>query len=361
MATMRLDAIDVAALHRAAAANDIPYPDVALIALNALGVTGDLGLPRVRMQLRLPRHADTWQIILPLGERGSPFSMDNEGVHLKGSLIASVCGWENDDVVLTYFRKNRRAITLNSYSRSTCTGCVFCPNVIEDAADRVVSYKDEFEALLSWICADNGWDDLRAADVVSVCSGCFKTPEAATAHLSALRRATEAFGFGGRMHLLSSVVRSRDDLKRLNDEAGPFHLTLTLECFERRDLLLKRSKASLTLEEACRILDDCARIGMDGDFTYVVGLDRLETAVEGLSRLADHVTTFPRIQILQAHNDYMRRYRGPGAESLQYFLDVRHRTESAFAARGLAPQSWENYRPLWYTRFAGEAVAGPRI
>ena len=358
---MRLESMGMDALESAAEANCVPLLDSMLIAVNAMGVDSDLGLPRVRMQLRFPQHEDTWQIIVPLGNGGSPFFLDGKNLYLNDSPVAEVCGWENDDVVLTYFRKERKAITLNTYSRSTCTGCVFCPNVIEDAADVVVNYKDEFDALLSWICADNEWSDLKAVEVFTVCSGCFKTPQSAVAHLCALRQAAAAFGFTGQLHLLSSVVRSRDSLERLCDEAGPFHLTLTLECFERRDLLLKRSKASLTLDEACRILDDCADLGIDGDFTYVVGLDPVDIAVDGLLRMAGYVTTFPRIQILQAHNDYMRRYRDAAAETLQYFLDVRQKIESAFAVRGLAPRSWENYRPLWYTQFSGGTVAGPRI
>jgi hypothetical protein len=215
--------------------------------------------------------------------------------------------------------------------------------------------------VLEWLMADNGWPDLSHAEVVTVCSGCFHYPGMAIDHMAALRKAVDRYGFAGRLHLLSSVLRDRVDLQRLHDACGPFHLTLTLECFERRTLLLKDTKASLTLERAGEILEDCRDIGIIGDFTYVAGLDSYERAVEGIAYLASRVTTFPRIQVFQAHNDYMRRARHPGAEDLSYYLDLRADLESVFAPTGLGPKSWENYRPLWYSEFAGAPVPGPRV
>jgi hypothetical protein len=57
----------------------------------------------------------------------------------------------------------------------------------------------------------------------------------------------------------------------------------------------------------------------------------------------------------------MRRFRAPEANDLGYYLQLRNETEDRFAARGLAPRSWENYRPLWYSTFAGKPLRGPRI
>jgi hypothetical protein len=332
-----------------------------MIAANREGTRPRNDCPRARLQLRPLGQEDVWQVILPLDNPGSPFILSDSHLYLSDIPVAEVIGCENDDVVLTYVRAGGRSLTLNTHSRSTCIGCIFCPNIIEDAADGNVDGAKRLEDLLWWTAADQGWPDLSQVDIITICSGCFNTPDAAITHLSDLRSAAEPVKFDGRIHLLSSVVRLREDLERLREHVGKFHLTLTLECFSRREMLLKSSKASLTMDEACRILDDCADLGIVGDFTYVAGLDPLQVAIDGLTRLAQHVTTFPRIQVFQAHNDYMRRYRNSEAESLNYYVELRRKVEPAFASRGLRPKSWENYRPLWYTKFDDYEVEGPRI
>jgi hypothetical protein len=353
--------ITLGEIDRLATQYEVPWLDVLMISSNAEGACADLGYPRARMQFQ-PRGGDeVWQLILPLENPRSRFSLDTEGLWLDGALVADCVGLENDDVVLTYLRAGGRSLTLNTHSRSTCTGCVFCPNVIEDAADATLDAEEELSHLLTWVEADNEWPDLAHVEIITVCSGCFHNSDAAIEHMAALRRAASGHAFRGTLHLLSSVVRDRADLERLAAHAAPFHLTLTVECLSRRELLLKSTKASLTLDDVCQILDDCAELGIAGDFTYVAGLDPFPVALEGLTRLARHVTTFPRIQVYQAHNDYMRRYRDPEAEDVGYFLRLRRAIEGHYAARGVAPRSWENYRPLWYSEFAGAAVTGPRV
>jgi hypothetical protein len=339
----------------------VPELDVLFIAANTCGARTNLPYPRARMQLR-PRNSDeTWQLILPLDNERSPFRLDENGLLLDDEPVAGLVALENDDVVLTYLRANGRSLTLNTHSRSTCTGCLFCPNVIEDAADATLHNATELGEVLDWVIADHDWPGLRDVEVITVCTGCFRTPEAAIAHMVALRVAAGERGFTGRLHFLSSVVRDRAHLERLATEAGPFHLTLTLECFTRRNLLLKDTKASLTLSDACRILDDCAELGILGDFTYVAGLDPLADNIPGLTQLAGSVTAFPRIQVFQAHNSYMRAARSADADDLRYYLQVRQAVEPLMVARGLRPISWENYRPLWYSSFAGAPVLGPRV
>ncbi|MFJ6200049.1 hypothetical protein [Micromonospora sp. NPDC092111] len=340
---------------------DVPLLDVVLIAANAEGARPLRDYPRARMQLRPVGSDEVWQIILPFDNEQSRFEVADGALRFQGEPVADVVALENDDVVLTYLRAGGRSITLNTHSRSRCTGCMFCPNVIEDASDDTLTSDGQLAELLEWLQADNGWPDLSHAEVITVCSGCFHYPGMAIEHMAALRRAADRYGFKGRLHLLSSVLRDRDDLVRLREECGPFHLTLTLECFERRTLLLKDTKASLTLERSAEIMDDCRELDITADFTYVAGLDSYDKALSGLSYLAPHVGTFPRIQVYQAHNDYMRRARHREAENLGYYLRLRADLEKVFAPTGLAPRSWENYRPLWYSRFAGRPVAGPRV
>lgn len=353
--------LNVEQLQALAEQHGVPYLDVALIAANSEGARPLRDYPRARMQLRPSGSDEVWQIILPFDNEQSPFEVVDGAVLLAGEPIADVVALENDDVVLTYLRAGGRSITLNTHSRSRCTGCLFCPNVIEDAADETLSTANQLADVLEWLMADNDWPDLQHAEVITVCSGCFHHPGMAIDHMAALREAADRYGFTGRLHLLSSVLRDRADLQRLHETCGPFQLTLTMECFERRSLLLKDTKASLTLQRAGEIMVDCQDLGILADFTYVAGLDSFEQAVRGISYLAPRVGAFPRIQVFQAHNEYMRRNRHPQAEDLNYYLDLRLALEEVFAPTGLAPNSWENYRPLWYSKFVGAPVSGPRI
>ncbi|MGH3871664.1 MAG: hypothetical protein ACRDSR_09145 [Pseudonocardiaceae bacterium] len=354
--------LDVEQLQALSEQYDVPYLDVALIAANSEGARPLRDYPRARMQLRPAGSEDeVWQIILPFDNEHSPFEVVDDALLLANVAVADVVALENDDVVLTYLRAGGRSITLNTHSRSRCTGCMFCPNVIEDAADETLTTTNQLAQVLEWLMTDNGWPDLRHAEVITVCTGCFHYPEMAIGHMAALRTAAERYGFIGRLHLLSSVLRERADLQRLQETCGPFHLTLTMECFERRSLLLKDTKASLTLERAGEIMECCRDLGILVDFTFVAGLDSYERAVNGIAHLAPRVSTFPRIQVFQAHNDYMRRARHPQAENLSYYLDLRAALETVFAPTGLVPRSWENYRPLWYSRYAGALLPGPRV
>lgn len=353
--------LDVMQLQELAQRHSVRLVDVALIAANSEGARPLCDYPRARMQLRPRGEDEVWQIILPFDNPHSPFEIIDGELLLADISVADIVALENDDVVLTYLRAGGRSITLNTHSRSRCTGCLFCPNVIEDASDETLTTSGQLAGVLEWLMADNDWSDLKHAHVITVCSGCFHYPALAIDHMAALRTAADRYGFTGRLHLLSSVLREHRDLERLADECGPFHLTLTLECFERRSLLLKDSKASLTLQRAGEIMDDCRDLGILADFTYVAGLDSYEGAVKGLSYLAQRVSTFPRIQVFQAHNDYMRRARHPDAEDLSYYLHLRANLETAFAPTGLVPRSWENYRPLWYSEYLGAPLPGPRI
>jgi len=358
------DDLSLSSIDMLASEYNIPILDVVMIAANRDGANSDSNLPRARLAIRPIASLNSdeiWQIILPLDNVQSRFRLGQDTLLLAGESVAELISSENDDVVLTYLRAGGRSLTLNTHARSTCVGCVFCPNIIEDAADGNVNGVTALGKLLQWTCADHGWSDLKHVNVITVCSGCFNSAEGAIRHLCDLRIAAERIGFNGRLHLLSSVVRTRKDLVHLARYAAPFHLTLTIECFERRELLLRSSKASLTLDDACQILNDCAELGLVGDFTYIVGLDPIATTIKGLLRLAEHVTTFPRIQVYQAHNAYMKRFANSQTAALRYFLEVRTAIENRYLERGFAPKSWENYRPLWYKEFSGKPVEGPRV
>jgi hypothetical protein len=169
----------------------------------------------------------------------------------------------------------------------------------------------------------------------------------------------KSHGSTGTLHFLSSVIASPEGLDRAA-ELGPFHLTLTAECFSRRPLILKESKARLSPADMVRVLGLAADRGITTDFTYIVGLDDADVAEKYLAEFVPVTTTFPRFQVYQAHNPFMDIYRAPGSDRIEFYLDMRGRIERLFGASGLRPRWWQNYRSLWCFTFAGEPLLGSK-
>lgn len=256
---------------------NINLEDVLLIALNASGARSPLTKPRMRFRLRLDSRPDTpLFLILSLGRKDSPFELDEYELRLNGEKVGEVEGIEDDDAVLGYWRNGTKMLTLNSNARSQCTGCVFCPNTLEDASDPKIKALD-LPGYLGALAANSGMEDLSAVETVTVCTGCFLYEHLALDHLAEVRAAMRANGCTGTLHFLSSVLTSDEGMDAAAG-LGPFHLTLTAECFTERRQVLKESKAKLTPAEMTAALGRAKQRGITTDFTYIVGLDPIEDA-----------------------------------------------------------------------------------
>ncbi|MDT0318554.1 radical SAM protein [Streptomyces millisiae] len=334
--------------------------DVLLIALNACGARSPLAKPRMRFRLRLDSRPDEpLFLILALGRADSPFELDENELRLAGEKVGEIEGIEDDDAVLGYWRRGRRMLTLNSNARSQCTGCVFCPNTLEDASDPKIRALD-LAGYLGTLAANSGMTDLTGVETVTVCTGCFLREDLALEHLAEVRSAMGANGCTGTLHFLSSVLTTEEGLDAAA-RLGPFHLTLTAECFTGRPQILKESKAKLSPEAMVAVLGEAKERGITTDFTYIVGLDPIEEAIEHLKRFVPVTTTFPRFQTYQAHNAFMDIYRTPGSETIEWHLTMRRSLEGLFEDTGLRPAWWQNYRSPWCFTFAGEDLTGERV
>jgi hypothetical protein len=334
--------------------------DVFLIALNSCGARSPLTMPRMRFRLRLDsRPEEPLFLIISLGREDSPFELDDHELRLHGTKVAAVEAIEDDDAVLGYWRNGQRMLTLNSNARSQCTGCVFCPNTLEGASDPKLKAPD-LDAYFSTLTTEAGLGDLSGVETVTVCTGCFLYEHLAVEHLAQVRGAMASHECDGVLHFLSSVLATPQGLDRAA-ELGPFHLTLTAECFTRRPLILKESKARLSPEDMAAVLGAAKQRGITTDFTYIVGLDDPDVAEKHLANFVPVTTAFPRFQVYQAHNPFMDVYRAVSSDRIEFYLDMRGRIERLFAASGLRPRWWQNYRSLWCFTFAGEALPGPRI
>lgn len=339
----------------------VPADDVLLIALNSCGMRSDRPGSRLRFRLRLDsRPEEQLYLILSLDRRHSPFELVGEEIRLHGERIATVDAVEDDDAVLGYWRKGRKVLTLNSNARSQCTGCVFCPNTLEESSDPRLKQLDDLSAYFAAITEDFALGDLSGVETVTVCTGCFHHEHLALEHLRQVRAAMGEQNCSGAIHFLSSVITSDDGIRALT-ELAPFHLTLTAECFTQRGVILKESKAKLEPAEMVDVLGRAATAGVTTDFTYIVGLDEPTRAVDQLAEFVPVTTTFPRFQVYQAHTGLMDLFVADGARDIEFYLRMRRELEELFGPSGLRPQSWENYRPLWYFSFAGEPLTSERI
>lgn len=337
----------------------VPVEDVVLIAVNLYGIASNIPRHRARIVVRLAGVPTVpWQVIVPLNAANSPFRLDAGTLTAGGEFVATVERVDADEAVGGYFRDNGRAVTLNPNARSRCVGCAFCPNTLEAAADPRMAEEKDVSDLLTAMAQQHPLGTLADLSEVTVSTGCFEQERAAVDHLAALRRTLTAHGVGARIGFLSSVLRSREAFNELAKQTTPFVLRLTAECFTRRDLLLKASKATLQTAEMPHVLEHAREAGHGASFTYIVGLDDFDAMCSGVASLAPQVTEFPNFQVYQAHNSIMAGLRQPGAGEVEFYLQARIAIEDILGTAGLRPRGWECYRPLWYFTFAGQELVG---
>jgi hypothetical protein len=349
--------IALAPLEKLSTACGIPLQDLQLMSLNLFGISSNIGDGRARMELRLDLDPRTeWHVIVPTNMSTSPFRLENDVLFLNEDRISTARLIEHDDARLGYLRAAGQVMTLNTNRRSSCTGCVFCPNTLADANDPQITRTDgEPEEWLRAFLIDQGWRDLARLREINLSTGCFGDESRAIAHLSSLRALLGNHRFQGRLGILSSVIRTEQGMKALA-AARPFVLFLTLECLTRRTLLLKQSKAELQPDEALRVLERARNANLDTGVMIVVGLDGLPEVLEWLDQATPYLTDFPNLQIFQSHNTFMDLLRVQGADSLEFFIHARREFERLLLPTTLRPRRWQNYRPLWHYAFATEPL-----
>jgi len=337
---------------------DIPQQDVLMIALNLSGIKTDvISEDRIRFNFRLNEENRPFFLALCVNTRKTPFELKDSKIFFSGEEIGEVFGVERDTCDNSYFRKNNTSLTLNSNARSTCRGCAICGTYSQDVDDLyTLSNEQRLSSHLQDIFTCHDIEDASHLIQTTICTGCFGSEQKTLNHILMVNKVLRSFGFNGVLRYIGSEISSSEALDKIAEEVENFALSVTTEVFTRRQQLLKPHKAQLDLGKTKQLLFEASKRGFKTNILYVLGLDPLETVEREFRKLSGVMTEFPTINLMQNYLPGQERLRDPSAKMIDYYLLARRRLEKVFLPTSLRPNLWENYRPLWYTTFAGEPI-----
>lgn len=335
-------------LQRLSEQYDVPQEDAFLIALNCSGIRyRDIINDRGRFVATFPG-GRSYLLTLTLTNRPfSPFSYKEGCVQFDDQTIAQASPIEKDACTSSYWRGNKKHLTLNSNSRSKCRGCSFCGTYSLEGDDKSLTQPDDLRRKAESLCVELG-SDFSQLESVGLVTGCFPGEKRLLDHLLMIRNIFSEFGFTGEIRYIGSQLRSVEALKAITD-SGPFAVYFTVETFSRREQLMKRIKASLNLVQGREVLREAKKMGAETCFLYIAGLDTHQKMWEEFPLYLPVVTRLPQIQIFQAYTPNQISIRLPEAAKLEYFLQTRKIVETIFPH--LLPIASLNYRSLWYTKY----------
>lgn len=349
----------------------VPDTDMLCIALNLNGVKYDCKFNRIRMGLRITdtdvladtKRMDVDEFYFALAvKQESPFTLIGNQLALEGNVLGTAINPSEDFCDSNYPRRKGTVLNMNPNSRTSCRGCKFCYTSYQIPRDRKrIQCEEEIrEFFMEWM-NEHELVDMSHLIQVAVVTGCYRENEDLCDFLVALRHVLNDHRFKGEIFYLGSQITDERILDEL-DSIKPFCYCLSLECFERRDELLRNKKKSLTLDRTRELMAYAKRLGFRVNFSYIVGLETLETVEKHFGSISEDINSFPIINTLQVH-----RYHdsdlllASGADRLEYFLEARRIIEQVFLPTNMRPRVWENYRSLWTLSFGSEQLRGIRV
>ena len=345
----------------------IPITDLIVLCLNLRGISvesskeyKDKNINRARYNLDLI--ADSMSIFRASAvSPNTPFKLIDMQILIENVVIGEVHNFVNDTCDETYFRKNGLHLTLNSNSRSKCSGCKFCGTYTlnsDDANDLTseVKLKNKIEEIMK----SRNKEDLTWLHSIGAVTGCFKEEKDVIDHLIMIKNVFSEYGFDGEIQYIGSQICSRKGLERLA-KSGQFSLYLTVECFENRQQLMRKEKTAITLERGREILKDAKELGMDTSFLYILGLDSIKGMKDEFRKYKNVITRHPLINIFQNYVSEHERLRDSDAMYIDYYINAMKIIEDIYLDTKMRPRLWENYRSPWTTKYGKEAIDIDRI
>lgn len=341
---------------------DVPLVDVIFISINRYGVEMDTTEKRIRLKIKLDIAKEEYYLAIPVNTYPSPFKIIDNKMYIGSVKLGNITKLEKDTCDTTYFRKNKKEMTFNSNARSMCSGCKFCGTYNLDANDQYhLTDKEIIDNYITNLLKSNNMKDLRNVEGITVCTGCFTNEDKLIEHLKLLRMELKKFGFDKRLKYIGSQIRSDKALLEIKKELLPFSLFITTETFTNRNKIMRSEKASLDIEKTCDLLNRANKLGIETTILYIAGLESLEDFNSNMKKISKCVNKFPIVQIFQNYEESHENYRVSEAKDISFYLKVRASLEDIFRTTNYKPNSWENYRSLFYTTYDKKEYDSIRI
>jgi hypothetical protein len=352
----------------------ISYEELLLISLNIDGVNSNYQSNRVRFRLNMKGNEF---FIATSNNNYSPWIIKSDKLYLEDNLIGNIKKLKEDTCDSTYFRRyikkdNKEiptAITLNSNSRSSCNGCEFCGTYTlnkKDAKKNDLTTPDKLRKKIQSLFPNktekqiNDKSRLYTISDIGIVTGCFKDEEETVNHILMVNDVLKNdFGFNGLLKYIGSQIKTPESLKILKNNCENFGYYFTLECFDRRNELLKPTKR-ISLEESREILHTAKNLGIETSMLYILGLDSIESFEKNMLDYKNCLTRLPVINTLQDYSGKQFLLRDSYASDIEYYLRARNIMENTFNTH-LKPKVWENYRGIFFTTFNHKKLDDIRI
>ena len=341
--------------------NNIPISEIIQIDLNRCGIY----LPnnevrenfRVRFKGKIMNDYETWYALPVRSSEDTNFIAYNNSIYYKDINIGCLSSDLMLDTCESSYQRGPNLLNLNSRSRSNCGGCKACIHNYKDFYDSTV-IKDQKglytkDDINQFFYEKN--IDVSKLYQIAVVTGLFNGEDKVVEHMEIINEVARNRGFRGELMYFGCEVNSKEAIKELAS-IDNFALIYAYDNFTKRDKILTRSKANISLEEAKRTLDTAKNNGINTTISYISGVDSLNVMKENFTLIKDSITQFPIINIYQIQNDNQSKILDEEAKRIQYYLDSRKELEQIFRDKDFKPKRWANYRPLWYKYYANEMM-----
>ena len=345
--------------------------DILFIHMSRYGVNVEFPYSRVRFVFSPYENAvfskahrmniDQFFLALPRNPE-SPFSVHGDKLYLDDVVLGEVSDLKNDTCDTHYTRRNGTVINLNPVSKSKCHGCKFCHTIVQNAndTDMDISSCENLEKFFNDFMTDHKIADLSSIVQVAVVTGGFGEEGKVLNYLEMLSRTLENYNFKGEILYFGAEIHE-SGLERLGKIKHKVVYCYTVECFTHRSEILKKEKAQISVSDVMKLFDKAISLGIDTTFSYVLGIDSLDSISEPFANSIGHITRFPIINVYQQHGGASDDVLAPEAKSIEYYLNARLKIEDLFKNTKLLPRPWENYRSLWYLTFGNIDLMESRI